>query len=132
MQLSSFFRHKEKLLNEAKNVNENLPKFIFNKLKRKYNLKNKTIGILGLSFKPENDDIRDSLSIKLLNLFKKNKFKILSSDEYYKDESTIKRDILLKKADIIIIATPHKIYKKIRLKSKNKIIIDLWKVLNDK
>ena len=132
MQLSSFFRHKEKILNEAKNINENLPKFIFDKLNRNYNLKNKTIGILGLSFKPENDDIRDSLSIKLLNLFKKNKFTVLSSDEHYKDESTIKRDLLLKKADIIIIVTPHKVYKKIRLKNKNKIIIDLWNVLNDK
>lgn len=131
MQLSSFFKHKDNLLKEAKNVNENLPNFIFNKINFKYNLKNKTIGILGLSFKPENDDIRDSLSIKLFNLFKQKKFKVLSSDEYYKNEFTIKKEILIKKADIIIIATPHKIYKKIKLKNKNKILIDLWNIFGD-
>ena len=129
MQLSSFFKHKDNLLKEAKNVNENLKNFIFNKINFKYNLKNKTIGILGLSFKPENDDIRDSLSIKLFNLFKQKKFKVLSSDEYYKNEFTIKKEILIKKADIIIIATPHKIYKKIKLKNKKKILIDLWNIL---
>ena len=31
MQLSSFFKHKDKLLKEVKNVNENLPNFIFEK-----------------------------------------------------------------------------------------------------
>ena len=131
MQLSSFFKHKDKLLKEVKNVNENLPNFIFERINFKYNLKNKTIGILGLSFKPENDDIRDSLSIKLFNLFKQKKFKVLSSDEYYKNEFTIKKEILIKKADIIIIATPHKIYKKIKLKNKKKILIDLWNVFKD-
>lgn len=131
MQLSSFFKHKDKLLKEVKNVNENLPNFIFERINSKYNLKNKTIGILGLSFKPENDDIRDSLSIKLFNLFKQKKFKVLSSDEYYKNEFTIKKEILIKKADIIIIATPHKIYKKIKLKNKKKILIDLWNVFKD-
>ena len=131
MQLSSFFNHKDKLLREAMNVNENIPNFIFNQIKSKYNLKNKTIGILGLSFKPENDDIRDSLSIKLLNLFKKEKLNVLSSDEYYKNKSTINKNVLLKKSDLVIIATPHKVYKKIKIKNKQKIIIDLWNILNN-
>ena len=37
------------------------------------NLKKKIVGILGLSFKAENDDIRDSLSIKLLKYLKSKK-----------------------------------------------------------
>ena len=40
---------------------------------KKYNLKKKTVGILGLSFKAENDDIRDSLSVKLLQTLKSKK-----------------------------------------------------------
>ena len=66
MQLSSFYKHKFSLGLSAKNINEGLPKFIIEKLSETYNLKKKIVGILGLSFKAENDDIRDSLSIKLL------------------------------------------------------------------
>ncbi len=131
MQLSSFYRHKFSLFSSAMSINEGLPKFIFKKLNEKYNLKNKTIGILGLSFKSENDDIRDSLSIKLLKYIKSKKIKTLQSDEYYKDKNNIDKNTVVKKSDIIIIATPHKAYKKIRI-SKNKILVDIWGLIEKK
>ena len=131
MQLSSFYRHKFSLLSSAMSINEGLPKFMFKKLNEKYNLKNKTIGILGLSFKAENDDIRDSLSIKLLKYIKSKKIKTLQSDEYYKDKNNIDKNTVVKKSDIIIIATPHKAYKKIRI-SKNKILVDIWGLIEKK
>ena len=131
MQLSSFYRHKFSLLSSAMSINEGLPKFMFKKLNEKYNLKNKTIGILGLSFKSENDDIRDSLSIKLLKYIKSKKIKTLQSDEYYKDKNNIDKNTVVKKSDIIIIATPHKAYKKIRI-SKNKILVDIWGLIEKK
>ena len=81
----------------------------------KYNLKKKVVGVLGLSFKAENDDIRDSLAIKLLKQLKSNKIKTLQSDEYYKDEKNISKKKLIKKSDIIIIATPHKAYRNIKI-----------------
>tara|TARA_B100000700_G_C15002035_1_gene836772 strand:- start:105 stop:1280 length:1176 start_codon:yes stop_codon:yes gene_type:complete len=130
MQLSSFFNNKFKLLNEARNINEGIPKVIFKNLKLKYKLKTKTIGILGLTFKADNDDIRDSLSLKLLNLFKKNNIKVLASDEYYKKAGLLDKKELVNKSDIIIIATGHKEYKKIKI-SKNKIVIDIWNILKD-
>ena len=131
MQLSSFYRHKFSLLSSAMSINEGLPKFMFKKLNEKYNLKSKTIGILGLSFKSENDDIRDSLSIKLLKYIKSKKIKTLQSDEYYKDKNNIDKNTVVKKSDIIIIATPHKAYKKIRI-SKNKILVDIWGLIEKK
>ncbi|MDP6440489.1 MAG: nucleotide sugar dehydrogenase [Pelagibacteraceae bacterium] len=131
MQLSSFYRHKFSLLSSAMSINEGLPKFMFKKLNEKYNLKNKTIGILGLSFKAENDDIRDSLSIKLLKYIKSKKIKTLQSDEYYKDKNNIDKNTVVKKSDIIIIATPHKAYKKMRI-SKNKILVDIWGLIEKK
>ena len=36
---------------------------------------------------------------------------------------------LIKKSDIIIIAAPHKNYKKIKF-PKNKIVIDIWGIKN--
>jgi len=125
MQLSSFYNHKFPLFNSAMNINESLPKFIIQNLKEKYNLRKKVVGVLGLSFKAENDDIRDSLSIKLLKNLKLQKIKTLQSDEYYNGKENIDKKILIKKSDIIIIATPHKAYKNIKI-GKGKILIDIW------
>ena len=129
MQLSSFYKHKFPLSMAAMSINESLPKFIIEKLEDSYNLRKKTVGILGLSFKSENDDVRDSLSIKLLNKLRLKKIKTLQSDEYYKNKKNIKKNILIKKSDIIIIGTPHKAYKNLKIK-KNKILIDIWGITN--
>ena len=131
MQLSSFYNHKFPLSYSAMSINEGLPKFIIKKLSEKYNLKRKTVGILGLSFKAENDDIRDSLSIKLLQDLKSKKIKTLQSDEYYKDKKNIDKKTLVKKSDILIIATPHKAYKNLKI-SKNKIVIDICGLIDKK
>tara|TARA_Y100000590_G_scaffold172864_1_gene197699 strand:- start:1217 stop:2398 length:1182 start_codon:yes stop_codon:yes gene_type:complete len=125
MQLSSFYNHKFQLFNDAMNINESLPIFIIKELSKKYHLKNKTVGILGLSFKAENDDIRDSLSIKLIKYLKSKKVKTLQSDEYHKDKNNLDKKTLIKKSDIIIVATPHKAYKNLRI-NKKKILIDIW------
>jgi UDP-N-acetyl-D-mannosaminuronic acid dehydrogenase len=131
MQLSSFYKHKFSLFDSAVSINEGLPKFILKELSEKYNLKKKTVGILGLSFKAENDDIRDSLSIKLLKNLKSKKIKTLQSDEYYRDKNHIDKNTLVKKSDIIIIATPHKAYKNLRI-NKNKILVDIWGLIEKK
>jgi len=131
MQLSSFYDHKFSLGHTAMSVNEGLPKFLISELSKKYNLKKKTVGILGLSFKGETDDIRDSLAIKLLKQLKLKKIKTLQTDEYYKDKKNIDKKILIKKSDIIIVATPHKGYKKLKIK-KNKILVDIWGIIEKK
>ena len=131
MQLSSFYDHKFLLGHSAMSINEGLPGYIYKKLKKKYNLKKKTIGILGLAFKAETDDIRDSLAIKLLRLLKSKKIKTLQSDEYYKSKENIGKNDLIRKSDIIILSTPHKVYKKLRI-GKNKILIDVWGLIEKK
>ena len=87
-------------------INEGLPKFIIDDLGKNFNLKRKTIGVLGLAFKAENDDIRDSLSIKLLKYLKSKKIKTLQSDEYYKNKKNISTKALINRSDIIDSATP--------------------------
>ena len=131
MQLSSFFNHKYKLLNEAKNINENIPNVIFKNLKKTFNLNGKTIGILGLTFKADNDDLRDSLSVKLLKILRKNKLNVIASDEYHKSDKLVDKEYLIKNADIIIIATGHSIYKKLKIDKKRKKVIDIWNILKN-
>jgi len=130
MQLSAFLKNNFSLGKAATLINENLPNFILKKLKEEYKskLKSKTIGVLGLAFKADIDDQRDSLSIKLIKLIKKNKLKVIFSDEYIKLPEAIKKEKLIKLADIIIIATPHKAYGKLKF-PKNKKIIDTWGII---
>ena len=125
MQLSSFYNHKFPLFHSAMSINENLPIFIIKKLSEKYDLRKKIVGVLGLSFKAENDDIRDSLSIKLLKYLKSKKIRTLQSDEYYKDKNNVDKKLLVKKSDIIIISTPHRVYKNLKI-NKKKVLIDIW------
>ena len=112
-------------------INEGLPGFLVKELEKKCNLKKKIVGVLGLTFKSETDDTRDSLAIKLLKHLKAKKIKTLQSDEYYKDKKNIDKTILIKKSDIIIIAAPHKAYKKLKIK-KNKILVDIWGLFEKK
>ena len=128
MQLSAFYNHKFELGHSAMSINEGIPKFIIQNLQKKFNLKNKTVGVLGLTFKSETDDIRDSLSIKLLKLLKSRKIKTLQSDEYYKNKDNVDKNALLKKSDIIILSTPHEAYKKIKIK-KTQTLVDVWGLL---
>ena len=125
MQLSSFYDHKFSLGHSAMKINEGLPKFMVNDLEKNINLKNKTVGVLGLAFKAETDDLRDSLAVKLVKILKSKKIKTLQSDEYFKSKETIDKKILIKKSDIIIIAAPHKAYKKLKI-NKKKLLIDIW------
>ena len=131
MQLSSFYKHNFSLGKSAMKINEGLPKFIIDDLEKNFNLKRKTIGVLGLAFKAENDDIRDSLSIKLLKYLKSKKIKTLQSDEYYKNKKNISTKALINRSDIIVIATPHKAYKKLKISSK-KVLVDIWGIVEKK
>ena len=131
MQLSSFYNHTFRLGHAAMSVNEGIPKFIIKKLQKKFDLRKKTVGVLGLTFKAETDDIRDSLSIKLVKLLELKKIKTLQSDEFYKNKKNISKNDLVKKSDIIILATPHKAYKKLKIK-KNKTVVDIWGLVENK
>lgn len=125
MQLHSFCNNNFELGSAAMKINEKIPDLIIEKLKKYKNYKKKTIGLLGLAFKGETDDIRDSLSIKLLNKLKKLKLKVLQSDEYYKNKKNISKEKLILKSNIIIFGAPHKAYKNLKI-LKNKKIIDIW------
>tara|TARA_B100001123_G_C15056785_1_gene925866 strand:- start:220 stop:945 length:726 start_codon:yes stop_codon:yes gene_type:complete len=129
MQLSSFYNHKFLLGRSAMMINEGIPKFIVKTIEKRFNLRKKTVGVLGLAFKSETDDIRDSLSMKLLKILRSKKIKTLQSDEYYKNSKNVSKKILLKQSDIIIISTPHKAYKNLKI-GKNKFLVDIWGLSN--
>lgn len=61
--------YKLELLTAVENVNNRQKKVLFEKLQRRFgdDLKNKTIAVWGLAFKPNTDDMREAASIVLIN-----------------------------------------------------------------
>jgi len=125
MQLSSFYKGRFELGFASMKINQSMVDLVIEKVENIKNSKKKIIGILGVTFKAETDDIRDSLSIDLIKKLKKRKFKVIYSDVYYRDKNYYKTNSLIKKSDIIIIGAPHKKYMNLKF-SKNKHVIDIW------
>ena len=81
---------------------------LFNKLKKfDKKLKSKKIGILGVAFKSDIDDTRDSLSINLLNFLRSKSLKVNISDDYVKNKEIGDKIKLINESDIIILGVPH-------------------------
>ena len=113
MQLSAFSKNQFFLGQSAMLVNEGLPNFLVSCLEQKMKtLKNKKIALLGLSFKPDNDDTRESLSFKIIKELEFKLAHVIVSDVY--DKNTIDYKTALKEADGVILGVPHKEYLSIK------------------
>ncbi|MEM0492869.1 MAG: UDP-glucose/GDP-mannose dehydrogenase family protein [Candidatus Thermoplasmatota archaeon] len=127
-----------KILESVKEVNQQQPLKTITILKKHIpDLKNKTIGILGLAYKPDTDDIRETRTLPIIKQLLKEGAKIKTHDpkamnnfkktypnlniEYCKKPT----DIL--KTDAVIITTKWEEYKKLDY-TKTKIIIDGRKI----
>ena len=126
MQLGAFNNGNFYLGHTAMLINEGLPNYIVKSLSLKFDLKKCSVAILGMAFKSESDDIRESLSYKLKKILQIYAKEVLCSDPYVKDSSLVSLEEALDRADIIIIGAPHKIYKEIKT---NKKIVDIWNLL---
>lgn len=125
--------YKFSLLEEVEEINERAIDSIFTKTKNLLDndIKNKTIAILGLSFKPNTDDMRDAPSIPIINNLKKeganikaydpiameNAKKIFSGIEFSKDSYDAAKD-----ADILVILTEWNEFKQLDLNKINKLM----------
>jgi UDP-N-acetyl-D-mannosaminuronic acid dehydrogenase len=83
-----------------------------------------TVGILGTSFKAESDDIRSSLSYKLKRLLRIKTARLLSTDPYVTiDPELVPLEEVLASSDLLVIATPHKVYADIDVDVP---VVDIW------
>jgi UDP-N-acetyl-D-mannosaminuronic acid dehydrogenase len=128
MQLAAFYNHNFSLGHAALWINEGLPDFIVEELKKKHSLGEKTVGILGMAFKADNDDKRDSLSYKLRKLLRLEARRTLCHDPYIRDPDLAPLDTVLAESDILILATPHREYRSLQIPI-GKHVVDIWRYL---
>ena len=122
MQLSAFHNNEFFLGHSAMLVNEGLPNFLVSQLEAKMgSLKGRKIGVMGLAFKADNDDIRESLSFKVKKLLEMKMAEVLVTDEFV--PGTMPLTKFLKEADGVILGVPHSAYRKLKVK---KPFVDCW------
>ncbi len=126
MQISSFYQGGFLLGHSAMMVNEGLPNFLVNQMKSRYELKNRKVGILGMAFKADVDDIRDSLSFRLSKILKFSGAQVLCSDEFANNPEFVTKEEIVEKCETIIIAAPHSQYADLKFLDSTDVI-DIWK-----
>ncbi len=130
MQLAAFSRHNFMLGHAAMLVNEGLPAHLIDLAKSKIDLSGKTVGILGMAFKAESDDPRDSLSYKLRKLLQFEAARVLCCDPYVSDRRLVSQERVLAEAEVLFVATPHRAYRCLKLPPE-KVVIDVWGCLRE-
>ncbi len=127
MQLAAFYGNHFQIGHAAMLVNEGLPNFIIQHLTHDLKVKftDRRVGILGMAFKADIDDIRDSLSYKLAKILKFHGAVTVCSDEYYKDPTFVTKEELVATCSIIIVGVPHSSYRTLVV-PEDVCLIDLW------
>lgn len=119
-----------KLIRTARQVNDDKPDWVIDKVKsRAEKFKNPVIGCMGLAFKADVDDLRESPALEIVRkLVADNIGEVIVSEpniESHDEFVIMKRDDVLNKADIILILVDHKEYKGLSTMELNeKVIID--------
>jgi UDP-N-acetyl-D-mannosaminuronic acid dehydrogenase len=127
MQLSAFANNQFFIGHAAMLVNEGLPNYLVRRMREKWNLSGMVVGILGMSFKANIDDVRDSLSLKLRDILSAESRHVICSDPFVTGDGIVSTDEALDRADVLVIAVPHAVYS--TLTPNGKPFVDLWNVL---
>jgi len=121
------------LISTSWKVNEAIPLFLVRKIRERTKLQEKKAVVLGLVFKANIDDTRESLSLKVKKALEREGAEVFVHDPFVKDFDGDVYEII-KDADLIFIATNHDEYRELDLKKimklvkKRCIICDIWNI----
>ncbi len=121
-------------LKTSRKINNSMPEYTVELLqyalnKIKIPMKGAKVGLLGISYKANVADLRESPALEIIRLIKKHEADLNIFDPHTPKKSTVKNlKELLQKSDAIVLATDHKEFKevdpKIFKKYKIRVIID--------
>lgn len=126
------------LISTSWKINESIPLMLVKKIRERIKLEGKKVAILGLAFKSEIDDIRESLSFKVRKAMLRERANVFLHDPFVKNyiNQEIEKDVYgaIEGADLLFVAANHKQYKSLdvnkvkKLVNKNCIVCDVWNV----
>lgn len=128
MQLAAFSHNHFMLGHSAMLVNEGLPSHLIDLARQGGDLTQATVGILGMAFKAESDDSRDSLAYKLRKLLVLEARRVLCTDPFVPDPGLVPLEQVLAEADVLFVATPHAEYRRLP-PIAGKRVVDVWSCL---
>jgi len=118
------------LIKEALWVNEYMPDYVFRQVRKRLDLSSKPkVLILGVAFKRDIGDTRESPSLELLRIFSEWGADVLYNDPYVPElsERIVSMELddeLLETADCVVIATDHSCYDWEWIVDKAKLVFD--------
>ena len=125
MQLSAFARNQFNLGHAALLINEGLVLHVVADLRRRYELANTRVGLLGMAFKAESDDIRASLSYKFKKVLSGQVRALLTTDPFVTTDPELRPlDEVIANSDLLILCTPHAAYREADFRGKP--VFDVW------
>jgi UDP-N-acetyl-D-mannosaminuronic acid dehydrogenase len=125
MQLAAATHNNFALGHAAMLVNEGLPNFVVGQLKKTYPLEEMCVGILGMAFKGDSDDPRESLSYKLRKILEYEAGEVLATDVHIQEPGLLPLEEVVERSDLLILATPHREYRALDLDG-TKPVVDIW------
>jgi UDP-N-acetyl-D-mannosaminuronic acid dehydrogenase len=130
MQLAAFNNNRFYLGHAAMLVNEGLPNYLVDRIKARVDLTKMTVGVLGMTFKADSDDKRDSLAYKLRKILRFESKRVLCSDVYLDEPDFVPTARLVNESDVIVLAAPHREYLNLKI-PEEKLVIDVWNAWGD-
>jgi UDP-N-acetyl-D-mannosaminuronic acid dehydrogenase len=113
MQLAAFNHNSFVLGQAAMMVNEGFPSALVESAKAHYDLRYMTAAILGMAFKGNSDDRRDSLAYKLRKLLTVECRRVICTDVYISEPDFVPLDTAIREADIIFVGACHDQYREL-------------------
>lgn len=130
MQLAAFHRNDFPLGHAAMQVNEGLPLYLVDRIEARFDLAATSVGILGMAFKAESDDVRSSLSYKVRRLLQLRAREVLCTDPYVtSDPALLPLSEVLDRAELLVLGAPHRAYLELDLAGDERPVVDVWGVL---
>lgn len=130
------FPNEANVIREARLINDFKPRFIVNKVDEilKGN-KDLIIGVLGLAYKPDIDDLRESPAVEIAEILRDKGYKTIACEPNVKEKAVYGFDLysleeLVETADYLILAQGHTEFKSKIAKLRNKLIYDCIGLLN--
>lgn len=110
------FPAEAKVILAARERNENKPRFVADKVVSSLAKVTDTVGVLGLSYKPDVDDLRESPSIELCHILQDKGVSVLACEPFAKDSEVqgipnVSFEEILQKADYLVITLGHTLFK---------------------